>query len=420
MINKHKLLKTIKSKDAKRLINNFAWLSVIQVAGYLFPLITLPYLAKTLGVDKFGQIAFALAVISYIQTVVDWGFNYTTTREIARNRDNKEKISNIFSNIFWCRISLTFISAAVLLILTTFIEIFNNNSEIIWMTFLIIPGHIMLPEWLFQGVEKMKYISILTFLSKCLFTILIFAFIKEKSDYIYQPLFTFFGFLASGLIAFYIIIFRWKIKILKPNLASMKKSIKGSFDVFINQFAPNLYNSLSVVILGFYGGTQANGQFDSGTKFVNIASQFSNIVLRTTFPYLSRKDNKHLFLTIITLIISAIISISLFVGAPLIIKSFYTQEFYDSIIVLQITSISIIFLSMYNMYGANYLLLKNKETLLRNITVIVSLLGLLLAFPLIYNFSYVGAAIDIAFTRVMLGSMTAYFAIKHKSITIHD
>ena len=97
-----KLLKKIhNSNEARNVIQNFAWLSLLQVAGYIFPLITIPYLAVTIGVEGFGKIAFASAVIIWFQTIADWGFNYTATRDVAQNRNDREKVSKIFSNVLW-------------------------------------------------------------------------------------------------------------------------------------------------------------------------------------------------------------------------------------------------------------------------------------------------------------------------------
>lgn len=60
----------IKTRDGKTLASNFAWLTVLQIAGYVFPLITLPYLARVIGVEGFGKIAFAGAIIGWMQTII--------------------------------------------------------------------------------------------------------------------------------------------------------------------------------------------------------------------------------------------------------------------------------------------------------------------------------------------------------------
>ena len=112
-----KLNRIQQNKDGKVLVENFAYLSLLQVAGYVFPLITMPYLARVIGVEGFGKIAFASAIMVWIQTIADWGFNFTATRDVARNRDDEKKVSEIFSNVLWARCVLMVVSLVVLLVL---------------------------------------------------------------------------------------------------------------------------------------------------------------------------------------------------------------------------------------------------------------------------------------------------------------
>src|SRR5690554_3782766 len=141
-----------KSKDGKVLASNFGYLMLLQIAGYVFPLITIPYLARVIGVDGFGKIAFAAAVMVWFQTVSDWGFNYTATRDVARNRDNLEKVSEIFSNVLWARMFLAIVSFILLYTLIAAVPYFNENKDILLVTFLLIPGHILFPDWFFQAM----------------------------------------------------------------------------------------------------------------------------------------------------------------------------------------------------------------------------------------------------------------------------
>lgn len=405
------------SKDGKVLIQNFAFLSLLQVAGYIFPLITMPYLARVIGVDGFGKIAFAAAVMVWIQTISDWGFNFTATRDVAQNRDNPQKVSEIFSNVLWARCILMIFAAVVLYLLIEFIPFFKDNKDVLWVSFLMIPGHIMFPDWFFQAMERMKYITALNLLSKLLFTIAVFVFIKDKDDYILQPLLTSFGFVVSGFIAFYYIIIKWEIRLTLPSIRNVYCTIKNSSDVFLNNLMPNLYNSFSSVLLGFYGGEVANGKLDAGTRLVNIAQQFTQVLSRAFFPFLSRKLDKHYIYVRINLIISLGISVGLFLFAPLLIRIFFTNEFSDSILVLRITSFSIFFLALSNVYGTNYLIISGHERQLRNTTAIVSIIGFAMAFPLIYHFEFIGAALTVTFTRALLGIsiMTKALKIKNKN-----
>lgn len=400
----------LSSKDGKTLFANLGYLSLLQIAGYIFPLITIPYLAKVIGVGGFGKIAFASSVIIWFQTISDWGFNYTATRDVAKNRNDIERVSDIFSSVFWARCLLMIVSFIILVFLIILIPKFREDANVIFATFLMIPGYIMFPEWFFQAMERMKYITILNLLSKALFTIAVFIFVKEKSDYILQPLFVSCGYILSGVLAFYYIRRIWRIKLKKIPLATIFNTIRNSFDVFLNNIMPNLYNSFSTMLLGFVGGPSANGIYDAGCKFVNIAQQFMQVVSRTFFPFLSRKIEKHHLYVMINVFLSAVSSLLLFLLSPLLIKLFFTPEFVSSIIIMKIMSISLFFLMLSDVYGTNYMIIQGKERKLRNITLICSLIGFAISFPLIHYFDYIGAALTVTITRGLLGFNSMFYA----------
>lgn len=414
MFTKFKALKQSlsASKDGKALASNFGYLMIMQIAGYIFPLLTIPYLARVIGVEGFGKIAFAAAVIVWFQTITDWGFSYTATRDVARNRDNLEKVSEIFSNVLWAKSLLALISFLILFILTEFIPYLKDNQTLLFITFMLVPAKILFADWFFQAIEKMKFITIFDLISKAIFTACIFLFVKEKSDFILQPLFLSLGSILVGIVSFYLILFKWKVKIIAPKSKEIMLTIKNSKDIFINNIVPNFYNSFSSVLLGFWGGSIANGLLDAGSKFANIAQQFINIFSRVFFPFLSRKSEKHRVYAKINISISIFSSILLIFLAPFIIEIFFTPEFYQSIVVLQIIAFSLIFQTLISTYGLNYMIIHGFEKSLRNITIICSMIGFIFSFPLIYCYDFLGAAITITFTRILLGMSITYASYK--------
>ncbi len=407
-----------KNEDAKGLTETFVSLSLLQVATYIFPLFTIPYLARVIGVEKMGLIALAAAVIVYFQTVVDWGFNFSATREVSRNKSNLDTVSNIYSNVMSAKLILTILCLIIFVPLIYFVPKFYENRFLLFATYLYIPSGLFIQEWLFQGLEKMRYFTILNICLKFLFTIAVFVFIREESDYILQPILNAAGNFTVGIASLVIIRKKLGIKFKLPQIKSIINSVKSSTDIFINQLMPNLYNSFSVMLLGFFGGDVANGKLEGGTKFINLFNQFMSVISRTFFPFLSRKIDKHDIYAKWNIIVSASISILLFIFAPLIIDIFLTEEFTDSITVLRIMSASILFLTLSSVYGTNYLIVQNKEKILRHITIVSSLIGFAMSVPLVYYFGFIGAAITITLTRGILGvwSMCVVFKIKRNKI----
>ena len=399
--------------NAKVLFNNFIALFLLQVTSYVFPFITLPYLSRVIGIEKFGEIAFATAMMTYCQAIVDYGFIYSAVRDISRCRENKLEASEIFTKVMWARFCLVFLSFFLLCLCIVFIPKLYSMRIVLFASFFTVIGHALFPDWMFQAIEKMKYITYLNLFTKLLFTILVFIVIKEQSDYIFQPILTSLGFCISGIISL-ILLSKMGFRIGKFCFRDSINAIRTNTDLFINQLVPNLYNSLSSVFLGFMHGSVSNGIFDAGNRFNNVVSYFVSIISRVFFPFLSRNLDKHRFYIKLHLGISILLSLILFFVAPFIIKIFFTKEFESAIIVLRILSFSLIFLSCSNIFGANYLILIGEEQILRNCTLVSSLVGFCCMIPLVYYFSYIGAAWTIFLSRGLLALTITYKALQIK------
>lgn len=412
-MERKKMLQKIRTEDGKSLIANFSSLSFLQIASYIFPLITLPYLTKVIGVEYFGKIAFAWSIVVYFQTFVDYGFMFSSVRDISRVRNDIGKVSLIFSVTMYARLFLATISFLIFFLLVQMIPYLYNMKTILLFTFLVVPGHVLFAEWLFQGLEKMKYITLFNLLIKLFFTILVFVVIKEKEDYYLQPLLTAIGYIISGLLSI-IVVYRYGIRFVSIPFGEVIVAIRENTDLFINQLFPNLYNSFSTFMLGMIHGNVANGIFDAGYKFSGTCQQFFYIISRTFFPYLSRKAHKHSVYAKWNLIISSSCSFLLFLCAPFIIKFFFSPEFYNGVLVLRILSVSVFFLNVSNVYGTTYLVVNGYEKQLRQATMCGSIISFFVAVPLVYFYSYIGAAIVISFAR---GIVAFFVYFQYRKLT---
>lgn len=245
-----------------------------------------------------------------------------------------------------------------------------------------------------------------------IFTISVFIFIHKREDYLIQPLLTAIGYLLCGIGALYLIFKRWGYYLYKPQWTEILETVRSSTDVFINNLMPNLYNSFSVMLLGFFGGSTANGLYDGGNKFPTIFYNFQSVLSRAFYPFLSRRPDKHSLYAKLNVGSALIGALLLIVVSPWVIKIMLGDEFENSVIVMQILSFSVVFLAMSYTYGTNYLIINHKEKPLRNLTFVSSIVGMCVSIPLVYYFSYIGAAITVLFCRGLLG-IGAYVFVKY-------
>lgn len=400
--------------DKKILIENFISLSSLKVITYVLPLISLPYLTRIIGVEKYGMISFSAAIIVFFQAFVDYGFNYTGIRDIAKFKNNKEKVDEIFSSILIIRLIFTLISAIILAVAIFIIPDLQGYEVLLFYTFLIVPATVLFPEWFFQAQETMKYVTIFTVFSRLIFTLLIFIIITTPDDYVYVPLLNSLGSLFAGIAAMAFIFFKFKVKVVFPAFLTLKHYITTGFDMFLSLIFPNFYTNISTILIESYWGKTATGVFSAGYKVIGLTSSIADVVSRVAYPYLARRLDKHSLYVRVTLIMNVLLSIILYTCSNLIVMLLFGQAFSDAIIIVKIMSITPVFLFLMNAYGTNYLVLINKEQVLRKIIVSVSVIGSILSFILIYKYSYFGAAIAISTTWMIRGGLTYFLAKKNK------
>ena len=214
----------------------------------------------------------------------------------------------------------------------------------------------------------------------------------------------------------YVILKKWGYTLYKPKFSEIFKTIKSSTDVFINNLMPNLYNSFSVLLLGAFWGANSNGLYDGGNKVPTIFYNFQAALSRAFFPFLSRHPERHGLYEKINIVSAVSGAVILVVLSPWIISILLGPDFSDSVPVMRILSISVIFLAMSFTYGTNYLIINHKEKALRNLTFASSIIGMFISIPLVYCFSYIGAAVTVLICRGLLGVGSWLLTLRYKKI----
>jgi PST family polysaccharide transporter len=277
-----------RNEDNKILLSSFISLSALQGVNLILPLILLPYLVRTLGMELYGLIAFSTAFVFYFQVITDYGFNLTATREIALHRNNQPKIIEIYNSVMIIKSFLLIACFIIMTIIVFSFKILRDNYEIYYLTYGIVIGNVLLPTWLFQGMEKMEYMTILNFISKVSFTTLIFVFVTKKEDYLLVPIFTSAGYIISGLLSFSIIKKSFKIEFSKQSIKILKTYIKDGWYVFLSQLKITFFSSSNILILGIFTGNVEVGYFSSAEKIIRTLSAFHTPVVNAMFPYISK------------------------------------------------------------------------------------------------------------------------------------
>ncbi len=315
-------------KEKKTLLENFISLGALQIVSYVIPLINLPYLSRVLGVDKFGLVFFAFAFMQYFIILTDYGFGLSATREIAVNRHNKNNLSNIFSAVTFIKFCLLVISFIILVLCMIFVPKLHENWLVFMLSFLMVVGNAIYPVWFFQGMERMKYITFLNILSKIIFLILIFIFVKKSDDYIIVPLLNSMGFLVSGAIGMYFAIKHLGAKLYIPRWRTVKKQFKYSSEFFLSRASVSAYTNTNSFCLGLIGSSVMVGYYVAAEKIYQAINGLCYPLTNALYPFVAKNKDIKTFKKIfnIAVIINFFICACMFILAKPIITIFYGQE----------------------------------------------------------------------------------------------
>ena len=285
----------INREELKTILNNFFSLTLLKALTYLLPLITFPYLIRVLGVDKFGLVMFAQATMYYFEILVDFGFNLSATREVALNAKNKSKLNEIISSVFSIKLVLLIISGLLLLLILSVFDRFSDESLIYYYSFLKVIAFAFFPVWFFQGIEKMKYVTIINIISKVIFTILIFVFIQSEKDYLLVPLVDAFGFMIGSLVALYYVFKRFNHSFVFNKFTIIKQSFIDSSMFFLSRVSVSLYTSSNILMLGLVASNVMVGYYAIAEKLYMVLRNLYQPIVQVIYPYISKSKNVKFF-----------------------------------------------------------------------------------------------------------------------------
>lgn len=402
--------KILQNKEYKRIIDNIISLFGLQGFNYLLPLITFPYLTRVLGPDKFGAVAFALAFIAYFQILTDYGFNLSATREVSIYRNDATKVSKIYSSVMVSKTILMIISLILMALIVFSFDKFRTDWLLYFFTFGLVIGNLILPVWFFQGMEKMRYISILNMGIGLIYTALIFIFVKNASDYIYVPLINSIGTIIIGIYSLRLVQRQFDVKFIKPSINDIKHQMKEGWHLFISTLAISLYTTSNRFILGLFVSNTIVGYYAVAETIMKALQGLITPISQAIYPYFSKLQSENRLKAIQQLkkilifvgILSFLISVLLVFCAPILVVILAGKEYVASIPILQVLIFVIFAVGVNNILGVQGLVAFGYKEKFSKIVIFAGILHIFLLIGLILILGSLGAAIAVVTTELII------------------
>lgn len=402
----------------KKLISNYIYNMMFTSLNLLFPLITLPYVSRIIGVDGIGKVNFANSIVNYFLMVASLGIPLYGVREIAKVRNDKERLSNTFSEIFTINLLSTIFCIIIYYLMVSNMEYFKNDRTLFYISGISLLLNILNIDWFFQGLEEYRFIAIRSSIVKLISIILLFVFVRNRNNYIIYALINVLALSGNNIIN---IMNMTKITKISFKNLNIKNRIAPISILLSIQVAISIYANLDTTMCGILANNESVGFYSNAVKInrviVTIVISISTILL-PRLSYYVENNMMNEFEKIVNLVFKML----LFIGIPVMIGSFilskeiiiimFGSEFIPAIITMKILSPLIILLSIGNLFGTQVLVPLGKEKKLLISVLIGSIINFTLNLILIPIYKENGAAFATVVAEFIIMVVQVYFSKK--------
>lgn len=263
---------------------NFGWNLLLTVSGYIFPLLTFPYITRVLGAEQLGLANFAMSFVDYAVLFSTLGLGYIGCREISQNTGNQDKLNEVFSKLVTLHLCLSLIILMIYLPCIFFVPEFSAHRQLYFVGIVKILTNIMLVEWLFNGLQKFKYITIRSVIVKLLYVFGIFVFVHDPDDY------DAYFYLSVAQVALNGII-NWRYA---HQFVSFSLRLRNCREYFfpvlsmgVNLLLFSFYGTFNVLYLGMASTAEAVGYYTTSVKLYSILLAVISAFNGVLVPYLN-------------------------------------------------------------------------------------------------------------------------------------
>lgn len=380
----------------------------------VFPLITVTYASRVLLAHGIGQVSYAQSIVAYFVIFASLGIPNYGIREIAKISDKKQ-LNITFSNLFLLNALITTICVIVYYTLISNVSYFYTEIKLFKVVGIYIILNYFNIDWFYQGKEEYGYIAIRSFVVKIFFTILLFLFIKQPSDYVKYALLYY-----AAVGGNYIFNFIHLRKYLRFDFSQLELiyHLKPILIFFSATVAVELYQQLDVTLLGLFAEKRNVGYYYNSNKIMRVLANSLIAIGAVILPRISRyfKECKITDIMALTTKLSTILifvsipfAMGMFVMADYLVIILFGNDFIPAIPTLRILSLQIFILALIGGLTTPVLLSTNREKKYFYTAVGAAFVSFSLNLLLIPFFKHNGAAITAVITQMFILCMQIWF-----------
>lgn len=394
----------------KPLRENIISLFLLQGANYILPLLLVPYLVRVLGVANFGKIAFAQSFIQYFVIITDYGFSYSATRAAAQAAGNDVELSMLFSAVLFIKITLMLVGAVVLTFLVLTVRELKSDWVLFVIAYLSVLSSVLFPAWLYQGIEKARYIALYSIGAKAMSLLAVLLFVRKTGDYDLALALLTGSSVITGSLSLLALRRQVGIKVCWTGFFKLKQVAVDGWHVFLSNAAISFYTNSNTFVVGLLTSPLIVGYYAAADKIIRAAQGMISPLSQAVYPRvaaLSSESPRRAFAFVAKLLRwqgggALALSVAIYIAAPQVVKIILGNKFGASVELLRYMAILPFLIALSNVFGVQVMLnfgLKRKFSI---IIICSAIFNIVILVPLTIIGGARGAAISVVVTEMLV------------------
>ena len=396
------------SASSNSLKKNFSYRLTMSFALYALNFVTFPYVTRMLGAENFGKVNFVISTVDYFLLFATMGMTVLGMREIAAVRNDKRRLSEVFTQLFGINLAFSLIIGVIYVITIATVPKFHNYEQLFMVGLIRIVTNVFVIDWLFAGLERFKYAAISTTVVKVIYVASIFVFVREASDYAFYFYATVGFTVLCGLINF---IYARRFVTIIPRLILSRRYLRENCVLGVSAIAQNFYITFNVVFLGFAADSVEVGYYSTAVKLyfccVSLFGAFTGIMSPRMASLLATDNAKQhddyvRRSSMVALVSGVLVAVFGYMLAPYIVRIVAGGDFEGAIAPLRLLVIALIpqFINQVVIYQV--IVPMKRDNLLLTVSLVGSALTILFNVIFIPRFAAVGASISLLLCEVLV------------------
>ena len=370
------------------LFKNTIYKSMLSMVNIVVPLVIGPYIMRLLDVDLYGLYNRVFADFQMFLAFASFGVYTLGVREISKIRNDKEKVSKLFTNLF----VISFLSNMLVLIIYLIFSLITSTglAKVLYLVMSIqIIANVFYVEFVNEALENYKFITIKSIIVKIIYFLAILLAVRNPHDIvIYAVIVSLTNFL-NNIISFIYAKHRISFDYSKIQI---NKYIKPLIAVLVITNADLLYSQLDRVMLGRYVSGVSVTVYYTAYYLISTLSAIPYSIINVSIPrlsYLLKNEGKEIYEEKLNNSISSLIFIivpmclGVFVLSKEAIILYAGKKYLMAIVPLMIACITRIFISLESVMNNLVMYPNNREDRILKVSLTCGISNLIINYLLV-------------------------------------